>query len=68
MRGGAAHLPLEYRTRVAKKGSEWKYMGDVHTVRLMVRGQHRAQRRELAEQAGISRLLELKEPRGMVLG
>ncbi|MEV6998650.1 hypothetical protein AB0N62_13295 [Streptomyces sp. NPDC093982] len=123
--------PLEYRTRVAKKGSEWKYMGDVHTVRLTVRGQHGApslravnastvrrwpkraeeggawfagdaafggvmivpesqdmlfvqpadwakyeqeraqagpQRRELAEQAGIARLLELKEPRGMVLG
>ncbi|MGF0176928.1 hypothetical protein ACQF36_42690 [Streptomyces sp. Marseille-Q5077] len=123
--------PLEYRTRVAKKGSEWKYMGDVHTVRLTVRGQHGApslravnastvrrwpkgaeeggawfagdlafggvmivpasnamlfvqpapwakfeqeraqadpQRRELAEQAGISRLLELKEFRGTVLG
>jgi hypothetical protein len=123
--------PLEYRTRVSKKGSEWKYMGDVHTVRLSVRGQHGApslravnastvrrwpkeaeeggawfagdaafggvmivpgssamlfvqpapwakyeqeraqagpQRRTLAEQAGISRLLERKEPRGLVVG
>lgn len=123
--------PLEYRTRVLKKGTEWKYMGDVHTVRLTVRGQHGAsslravnastvrrwpkgaeeggawfagdpafggvmivpgsnallfvqpapwakyeqeraqadpQRRVLAEQAGISRLLERKEPRGLVLG
>lgn len=34
--------PLEYRTRVSKKGSEWKYSGDVHTVRLSVRGQHGA--------------------------
>lgn len=34
--------PLEYRTRVSKKGSEWKYLGDVHTVRLTVRGQHGA--------------------------
>ncbi|MCD9880996.1 hypothetical protein [Streptomyces guryensis] len=34
--------PLEYRTRVSKKGSEWKYLGDVHTVRLSVRGQHGA--------------------------
>ncbi|MGW0758783.1 hypothetical protein ACWD1Y_20350 [Streptomyces sp. NPDC002814] len=32
--------PLEYRTRVVKKGSEWKYLGNVHTVRLTVRGQH----------------------------
>ncbi|WP_210592861.1 hypothetical protein [Streptomyces sp. GESEQ-35] len=34
--------PLEYRTRVSKKGSEWKYLGNVHTVRLSVRGQHGA--------------------------
>ncbi|MEU9287100.1 hypothetical protein AB0D57_20890 [Streptomyces sp. NPDC048275] len=34
--------PLEYRDRVSKKGSEWKYLGDVHTVRLSVRGQHGA--------------------------
>ncbi|MFJ9727824.1 hypothetical protein ACIRP3_34225 [Streptomyces sp. NPDC101209] len=34
--------PLEYRTRVTKKGTEWKYLGDVHTVRLSVRGQHGA--------------------------
>jgi len=34
--------PLEYRTRVSKKGSEWKYLGDVHAVRLSVRGQHGA--------------------------
>ncbi|MCI3277889.1 hypothetical protein [Streptomyces cylindrosporus] len=34
--------PLEYRTRVSKKGTEWKYLGDVHTVRLSVRGQHGA--------------------------
>ncbi|MCX5187703.1 hypothetical protein [Streptomyces sp. NBC_00268] len=34
--------PLEYRTRVSKKGSEWKYLGDVHTVRLSVCGQHGA--------------------------
>ncbi|WP_327137605.1 hypothetical protein OG585_32200 [Streptomyces sp. NBC_01340] len=34
--------PLEYRTRVSKKGSEWKYLGEVHTVRLSVRGQHGA--------------------------
>ncbi|MGW1028647.1 hypothetical protein ACWD4J_34020 [Streptomyces sp. NPDC002577] len=34
--------PLEYRTRVSRKGSEWKYLGDVHTVRLSVRGQHGA--------------------------
>ncbi|QOV37576.1 hypothetical protein IM697_03855 [Streptomyces ferrugineus] len=34
--------PMEYRTRVSKKGSEWKYLGDVHTVRLSVRGQHGA--------------------------
>ncbi|WP_134036788.1 hypothetical protein [Streptomyces bluensis] len=34
--------PLEYRTRVSKKGSEWKYIGNVHTVRLSVRGQHGA--------------------------
>ncbi|WP_217208478.1 hypothetical protein [Streptomyces sp. AC550_RSS872] len=122
--------PLEYRTRVSKKGSEWKYLGTVHTVRLSVRGQHGApsmralnastvrrwpkeaeeggawfagdpsfggvmivpgsnamlfvqpadwqkyeqertqvdpQRRALAEQAGISRLLE-KEPRILVGG
>jgi hypothetical protein len=32
--------PLEYRTRVVKKGSEWEYLGNVHTVRLTVRGQH----------------------------
>jgi hypothetical protein len=32
--------PLEYRTRVSKKGSEWNYLGDVHTVRLSVRRQH----------------------------
>lgn len=123
--------PLEYRTRVARKGSEWKYMGDVHTVRLSVRGQHGApslravnastvrrwpkeaeeggawfagdaafggvmvvpgsnamffvqpapwakyeqeraqadpQRRALAERAGVSRLLERREPSGMVVG
>lgn len=34
--------PLEYRTRLSRKGSEWKYLGDVHTVRLSVRGQHGA--------------------------
>ncbi|MFF4525594.1 hypothetical protein [Streptomyces bluensis] len=34
--------PLEYRTRVSKKSSEWKYLGNVHTVRLSVRGQHGA--------------------------
>ncbi|MGC9541776.1 hypothetical protein [Streptomyces sp. UG1] len=34
--------PLEYRTRVSKKSSEWKYLGDVYTVRLSVRGQHGA--------------------------
>ncbi|AZQ35551.1 hypothetical protein EJ357_20310 [Streptomyces cyaneochromogenes] len=34
--------PLEYRTRVSRKGSEWKYLGDVHTVRLSVRGQRGA--------------------------
>ncbi|MFF4212689.1 hypothetical protein ACFYZE_25680 [Streptomyces sp. NPDC001796] len=34
--------PLEYRTRVLKKESEWKRLGDVHTVRLSVRGQHGA--------------------------
>ncbi|GAA2511607.1 hypothetical protein [Streptomyces longisporus] len=34
--------PLEYRTRVSKKDTEWKYLGDVHTVRLSVRGQHGA--------------------------
>ncbi|WP_328438220.1 hypothetical protein OHA71_15620 [Streptomyces sp. NBC_00444] len=34
--------PLEYRTRVSKKGTEWKYHGNVHTVRLSVRGQHGA--------------------------
>ncbi|WP_189874932.1 hypothetical protein [Streptomyces bluensis] len=34
--------PLEYRTRVSKKASEWKYIGNVHTVRLSVRGQHGA--------------------------
>ncbi|MER8012123.1 hypothetical protein [Streptomyces sp. NPDC094149] len=34
--------PLEYRTRVTKKSTEWKYLGDVHTVRLSVRGQHGA--------------------------
>ncbi|KUN91317.1 hypothetical protein [Streptomyces caeruleatus] len=34
--------PLEYRTRVSKKGSEWKYLGTVHTVRLSLRGQHGA--------------------------
>ncbi|MFE6174399.1 hypothetical protein [Streptomyces sp. NPDC056464] len=34
--------PLEYRTRVSKKDSEWKYLGTVHTVRLSVRGQHGA--------------------------
>lgn len=34
--------PLEYRTRVSKKGTEWKYIGNVHTVRLSVRGQHGA--------------------------
>ncbi|MFC8515115.1 hypothetical protein [Streptomyces sp. NPDC057257] len=35
--------PLEYRTRVSKKNeTEWKYLGDVHTVRLSVRGQHGA--------------------------
>ncbi|MER5452203.1 hypothetical protein ABT065_42345 [Streptomyces sp. NPDC002764] len=36
------NYPLEYRTRVTKKGTEWKYLGDVHTVRLSVRGQHGA--------------------------
>ena len=36
------NYPLEYRSRVSKKGSEWKYLGDVHTVRLSVRGQHGA--------------------------
>lgn len=34
--------PLEYRTRITKKNSEWKYLGGVHTVRLSVRGQHGA--------------------------
>ena len=34
--------PLEYRPRVSKKKSEWKYLGDVHTFRLSVRGQHGA--------------------------
>lgn len=34
--------PLEYRTRVSRKASEWKYLGDVHTVRLSVRGQRGA--------------------------
>ncbi|MFE7271309.1 hypothetical protein [Streptomyces sp. NPDC057623] len=34
--------PLEYRTRVSKKGSEWKYLGTVFTIRLSVRGQHGA--------------------------
>lgn len=33
---------LEYRNRVSKKDSEWKYLGTVHTVRLSVRGQHGA--------------------------
>jgi hypothetical protein len=36
------NYPLEYRTRVSRKCSEWKYLGDVHTVRLSVRGQHGA--------------------------
>lgn len=34
--------PLEYRTRVSRKGSQWMYLGTVHTVRLSVRGQHSA--------------------------
>ncbi|MDG4862308.1 hypothetical protein P8605_29605 [Streptomyces sp. T-3] len=34
--------PLEYRTRVSKKASQWQYLGDVHTVRLSVSGQHGA--------------------------
>ncbi|MEU6147574.1 hypothetical protein ABZ848_45405 [Streptomyces sp. NPDC047081] len=34
--------PLEYRTRVAKRHTAWRYRGDVHTVRLSVRGQHGA--------------------------
>ncbi|MFI7410572.1 hypothetical protein ACIBU0_18105 [Streptomyces sp. NPDC049627] len=34
--------PLEYRTRVSRKGSQWMYLGTVHTVRLSVRGQHGA--------------------------
>ncbi len=34
--------PLEYRTRVAKKQSQWLLLGDVHTVKLSVRGQHGA--------------------------
>lgn len=34
--------PLEYRTRGSKKDSVWKYLGDVHTVRLTVRGRHGA--------------------------
>ncbi|MDO0937031.1 hypothetical protein QQY66_36930 [Streptomyces sp. DG2A-72] len=34
--------PLEYRTRMVRKASEWKYLGNVHTVRLTVRGQHGA--------------------------
>ncbi|MEV1085326.1 hypothetical protein AB0I98_45120 [Streptomyces sp. NPDC050211] len=41
--GKVLHMyPLEYRTRVLKKASEWKYLGNVHTVRLTVRGQHDA--------------------------
>ncbi|WP_327353945.1 hypothetical protein [Streptomyces sp. NBC_01304] len=34
--------PLEYRTRVSKKASQWQYLGDVHTVRVSVRGQQGA--------------------------
>jgi hypothetical protein len=34
--------PFEYRTRVVRKGSQWMYLGTVHTVRLTVRGQHGA--------------------------
>ncbi|MFJ1874018.1 hypothetical protein [Streptomyces chartreusis] len=34
--------PLEYRDRFVRKGSQWMYLGTVHTVRLTVRGQHGA--------------------------
>ncbi|MER5943034.1 hypothetical protein ABT121_37740 [Streptomyces sp. NPDC001928] len=34
--------PLEYRTRVVRKSSQWMYLGTVHTVRLTLRGQHGA--------------------------
>ncbi|MDQ8704240.1 hypothetical protein RCO28_17345 [Streptomyces sp. LHD-70] len=34
--------PLEYRTRVVRKESQWLLLGDVHTVKLSVRGQHGA--------------------------
>lgn len=37
-----ATYPLEYRTRVSRKGSQRMYLGTVHTVRLSVRGQHGA--------------------------
>lgn len=32
--------PLEYRTRVVRKSSQWMYLGTVHTVRLTLRGHH----------------------------
>ncbi|MFG1672259.1 hypothetical protein [Streptomyces sp. Y7] len=34
--------PFEYRNRVVRKGSQWMYLGTVHTVRLTMRGQHGA--------------------------
>ncbi|GHH16656.1 hypothetical protein [Streptomyces lanatus] len=34
--------PLEYRTRVAKKGQQWLLQGTVFTVKVSTRGQHGA--------------------------
>ncbi|MDI3405456.1 hypothetical protein [Streptomyces cavernicola] len=33
------NYPLEYRTRVEKRGSEWRLLGTVYTVKLSTRGQ-----------------------------
>ncbi|MEV8308895.1 hypothetical protein AB0P36_16465 [Streptomyces flavidovirens] len=34
--------PLEYRTRVERKGSQWLLLGDVYTIKISTRGQHGA--------------------------
>ncbi|MFM9369452.1 hypothetical protein [Streptomyces sp. Da 82-17] len=47
--------PLEYHTRVDKKSSQWLLLGDVHTVKVSVRGRHGAPRMRAVNASAVRR-------------
>lgn len=55
--------PLEYRSRVDHRGSDWLLLGTVHTLKLPIRGQHGA-RTMRALNASMTR----RRPRGTQAG